>query len=39
MSRKVLAKKRVHIDGTDKGVYIVASRNKVGEYVYYRLAY
>lgn len=39
MTRKVLAQKKVRIGGTDKGVEVVATRNKVGDYFYYRLAY
>lgn len=39
MTRKVLAQTKVRIGGTDKGVEVVATRNKVGNYVYYRLAY
>lgn len=39
MARKVLAQTKVRIGGTDKGVEVVATRNKVGDYVYYRLSY
>lgn len=39
MAGKTLATKKVRIAGTDKGVEVVAHRNKVGEYVYYSVAY
>lgn len=39
MATKTLATKKVRIAGTDKGVEVVATRNKVGDYVYYRISY
>lgn len=39
MTRKVLNQKKVRINGTEKGVEIVATREKVDEYVHYRLMY
>lgn len=35
MTAKTLATKKVRIAGTDKGVEVVAHRNKVGDYTYY----
>lgn len=39
MAGKTLAAKKVRIEGTDKGVEVVAHRNKVGDYVYYSVSY
>lgn len=38
MATKTLATKKIRIADTDKGVEIVATRNKVGDYVYYRIS-
>lgn len=39
MATKTLATKKVRIAGTEKGVEIIATRDKVGDYVYYRIYY
>lgn len=39
MASKTLASKKVRILNSEKGVEIVASRNKIGNHVFYRLAY